>query len=251
MEKDKSVIERIKKLMDKADSSKEIGSLAEAEAFASKVQELLLQHNLDVADVIKASTGSKKDFKNWLYSEEISYRDNPVGSKLKRMLMGVITSYNLCSYTYNVRKETMRVYGNEENVNLCIFLFNFLHINLVRLREEHVTERGHKKSPEPIRYRIRKSFMIGALTGLDAKFKSLVKEHTMSDQINSLMIVNKDALKEFIKIQDVTLKKSSSRPITLYDGKAYASGVDAGKNAHLGKSLSSSAATTVESKLLR
>lgn len=46
-----SIVEKITKLLRKAENAKEIGSVAEAEAFAEKVQELLVRHKLSHSDL--------------------------------------------------------------------------------------------------------------------------------------------------------------------------------------------------------
>ena len=55
-----NIIDRISKLLNKANGAKEIGSIAEAEAFMKKVQELLLEHNLCMMEVEKHSTEKNK-----------------------------------------------------------------------------------------------------------------------------------------------------------------------------------------------
>lgn len=51
---DSKIIEKIKKLINHAESAKNIGSTAEAEAFAGKVSDLLDAYNLDLSDIDRA-----------------------------------------------------------------------------------------------------------------------------------------------------------------------------------------------------
>lgn len=45
------IIEKLRKLIAMEQSARSIGSLAEAEAFASKVQELLSKHKLEMSEI--------------------------------------------------------------------------------------------------------------------------------------------------------------------------------------------------------
>lgn len=47
-----AIMDRLRKLVRHEESAREIGSLAEAEAFAGKIQQLLIEHKLEVAEVM-------------------------------------------------------------------------------------------------------------------------------------------------------------------------------------------------------
>lgn len=51
MSKTESVMELLAKLMRHEQSAREVGSLAEAEAFASKVQAMLTKHKLEMSEI--------------------------------------------------------------------------------------------------------------------------------------------------------------------------------------------------------
>ena len=58
MKTSENLIEKIQKLMAKAESAKNMGSTAEAEVFAAKVNEMLMKHNLSMMDVESYKTES-------------------------------------------------------------------------------------------------------------------------------------------------------------------------------------------------
>lgn len=72
------IIEKLRKLIAMEQSARSIGSLAEAEAFASKVQELLSKHKLEMSE-IELDEQEESDPIDW---EEV--RTDEAGFKTKR-----------------------------------------------------------------------------------------------------------------------------------------------------------------------
>lgn len=98
--KQNAIISRIKKLMRHAESAKKLGSLEEAETFSAKVEELILEYNIELSQVkLEENEG---EFDKWMYSEKLSYKDNQAGQRWRMELIEVLTKHNFCSYIYIV-----------------------------------------------------------------------------------------------------------------------------------------------------
>lgn len=238
-----TIIARIKKLLKHAASAKEIGSLQEAEAFTAKANELLLEYNLEISQ-IKLEEG-EDEFAQWMYAESISYKNNQSGDRWLLKLIGVLTKHNLCSYTYNSHFKTFRVYGRMENVDSVVWLYNFLSTGLLRLAQQaHV----NRTMDEKIfygnnRYSFLKDWLIGAVTGFDAKLEAQRQAAAKASQMNALMVINKDALNRYADTKIANLKPGrKSKPI--YVGSAYEKGYEVGRNYSINKPLTAAKSTT-------
>ena len=64
-----NVIDKLRKIMAHAASAREIGNLAEAEAFAAKAQELLLRHKLDMTEVEFAAESSRAGYERRVFGD--------------------------------------------------------------------------------------------------------------------------------------------------------------------------------------
>jgi len=168
--KQNAIISHIKKLMRHAESAKQLGSLEEAETFSAKVEELMIEYNIELSQVkLEENEG---EFDKWMYSEKLSYKDNQAEQRWRMELVGVLTRHNFCSFLYNSYSKTFEVYGRMENVDTVVWMYNFLSIGLLRLAQEaHV---GRDLMNQVIygdrRYAFLKDWLIGATVGINNKF---------------------------------------------------------------------------------
>ncbi len=239
-----AIVQKIKKLLKHAESAKELGSLQEAEVFSMKAHELLLEHNLDVY-AIAASGDAGDEFAGWIYNEEVSFKDTLVGP-WRKWLIDVLVQHNLCSYTYNTKKQTFRVYGREENVDTVVYLYHYLVVGLTQLALKAHKNATREKLMGYTRYNFLKDFLIGAVHGLNEKFTEQNKAHKFADKIDALMVLNTEALSKFIKQANPNIKKGRTKSTSV--GAAYGDGLEAGKSLSIGKPLGTTAA--VERTLL-
>lgn len=230
-----NIIQRIKGLMRHADSAKEMGSLAEAETFTNKVNELLMQYNLEMAQVVATADKQNDQFKNWMYSEDISYKDNQSGQRWRLGLVKVLCNHNLCSYTWNSYRKTFTVYGHMQNVDTVVWLYNYLSIGLLRLAQENHVALPAKTKLLYNRYAFLKDFLMGAIVGIEEKLEAQTLASAQANQIQGLMVINKAALGEYLKKTDPTVRTVKQKMI--YVGSGYNDGVEAGRNYSIGKPL--------------
>lgn len=232
------IIQRIKKLLKHAESAKALGSEAEAEAFALKANELLMEYNLSMLDIAASKDDDAVDFSNYVYGEYISYKDNQSGNRWKYDLISVLTKYNLCDFTFNRYHVAFRVYGRMENVDVVVWMYNFLSIGLLRLAQERYNTDMLLRSQYTNRYAFLKDFLLGAVRGVQAKLEEQRQTQAKNSQMYGLMVINKEMLDKYIKTEDPNIKEARARK-TVFVGAAYSEGKKAGFGYNITKPLSS------------
>jgi hypothetical protein len=236
-----SILDKMKKLLAKAESAKEIGSLAEAEAFMAKVNELLMLHNLSMFDLHKHAAKGTDEFATWGYSERIVYKENLAGDQWKRLLLNVICKHNLTWSTIRKSDKTLCVYGDMQNVESTVWMFYFLETKLMVLAKQYMNELPKDVRDANCRHYHLKNFLIGAVDGLDTKLKKQTAESN-----NAMVVSNKTALDKFIRAKLPNIKEAKCMRVEA--GNGYAEGFEAGSNMSLGARLA--AAKSTEGKLL-
>lgn len=233
--KQNAIISRIKKLMRHAESAKQLGSLEEAETFSAKVEELMIEYNIELSQVkLEENEG---EFDKWMYGEKVSYKDNQAGQRWRLNLVEVLCEYNFCNYTWNARSHTFRVYGRMENVDTVVWMYNFLSIGLLRLAQEaHVNRNEFDQIMYgQNRYSFLKDWLIGAVVGLNRKFRLQREQSVHAEEIGGLVLYNREALDRFLKQEDPKVKSVRMKQINV--GSAYAKGVKAGENYNINPPL--------------
>ena len=150
MEIPKNIYEKLQKLLRKADSAKEVGNLAEAEAFANKASEILMEYNLsreqiDLEDKPKVVRdhipNTMKDFlpKNegrWLV-----------------LLYNVIARHNLCRIvTHEDGRKGLSVMGEKINIEIVRYICDQLEAKIrILVKQAYRDYRGLEKKNAFIR----------------------------------------------------------------------------------------------------
>lgn len=225
------IISRIKKLLKHAESAKNLGSLAEAEAFSLKANELLLEHNIQMMEVEEAEDTDM--FKNMGWSERLSYKDNQSGNAWRIDLVGYLTKHNLCSFTYNRYFKYFEVYGKMENVEVVVWLYNFLSVGLLRLAQEHHVNLSPEEKKRYNRYAFLKDFLLGAVRGINYQLERQ-KQKMASEQMTALIVYNDKALDAFLKKEAPNVKTRNATK-TKVVGEAYDVGLEVGQNYNINK----------------
>ena len=220
-----TILERIQKLMNKAESAEKMGSLAEAEAFMLKVQQLLNEHNLEMHTV--QNHVSKKDRK--IVEEQLKFGAVKSDGEWEKNLMCVICRNNWCTNFWNDYYQTHTVIGNPENVGVVIYLYKFIQRSLkelsgkgysdaiLNLNEQYalyggidfIKVYGGKIKAERVMCRRGilawrkvwvRNWLLGAVQGIDVKLtlqrqEAAAKNNTMM----GLMVQNNDKLQAYMK----------------------------------------------------
>ena len=122
MEELETLKNKIQKLLAKAESSKKIGNIEESALFAQKVNELLLKHNLDIAEI---NTDAESD----LSEDGEALTTSKSNGKWTCRLLDTLLKYNFCTCVYHDRGEKeMRttIIGSKENIIAVVYLYEIL-----------------------------------------------------------------------------------------------------------------------------
>jgi len=119
-----SVIELLAKLMRHEQSARDIGSLAEAEAFASKVQQLLTAHKLDMSEI---QFEEREQFEP-VGQEIVSAHDLGIKRRPKRVrwqerLASAIAECNGCTLLITDHANTVFFVGRTSDRQVCVHIY--------------------------------------------------------------------------------------------------------------------------------
>jgi hypothetical protein len=242
--KDRKIIDKIIKLMEKADSAKEIGSIAEAEAFAAKAQNLLAEYNLSKSDLTKEEAAAE------IYHIEMPAKVPGIGGRSSFNIMAVIARFNWCkAYTYGKTSENkMIIVGSPENVEVCQYIHSTVLLAFIRLGnieykayKEDFQPWMNPKTGKPVGFdTYMRTFLAGASDGLNAKLRE-EREAFMKANESSTAIVrtNEVVIQDYVVAKWGGAGKGKSQSYDFSSG-AYGRGVEAGKNVKISKGINSS-----------
>ncbi|NCU26500.1 DUF2786 domain-containing protein [Candidatus Nomurabacteria bacterium] len=113
--------DKIIKLLSKAESAKTLDSLAEAEAFTQKAQELMMKHDISISKL--ESSGAKK--KSSIHeSDTIQYGQIKSDGDYEISLATLICDHNSCMLVYNRFHKTMWVIGRMDVTPTVVFMIS-------------------------------------------------------------------------------------------------------------------------------
>lgn len=120
MTTDKSILEKVKKLLNLAEGAKEIGSLPEAENAMAQAQNLCMKYNLDMAEANKVDLNNEEAAENEL--DKIGRKEE--GKNWESELCFGIAAANLCRGVVN--RYFVTFIGTKANIELCTYMYNFI-----------------------------------------------------------------------------------------------------------------------------
>lgn len=253
-----TVRERLEKFYNSAISFSKIGSLAEAEVFMSRVQKILAEYNLEMSTIGGGIQQSLVTESKVLYKGLVSYGEWEVD------LMSVICEYNWCSMIYNSGRKDITVIGRGDNIGVCIYLYNFIRMNLISLSKvsyyteintieskltkyngfsvakhfgDKLEEYLHKEKLLPYRRYYIRDYLAGGVVGINAKFNSERENQRSNVGMMSLIISNNAAVDLYIseKYPDLVASKVKKTK----RGESYYKGYNDGKELKIGEALES------------
>lgn len=130
------LVERIKKMHAKAESAKQLGNEAEAFAFASAVQKLLLKHNLEMTDVEAALAAKEDPVKAHYFDPEVFGLKAPKKRRPQlwsELLTRIVADAHLCGILHVYKSSQFLIIGTRQNRQACEFMIVFL----MRYAEQH------------------------------------------------------------------------------------------------------------------
>lgn len=237
------LLNKIKKLIRKSESAKEIGSIDEAEIFAAKVQNLLAKHNLDINNIDLSHEEKEERIK---HDYDKAYNES-VGGNDKYNIMRVVAQFNFC-HVYlvgNQRTNKMLIVGTEENIEVCRYIHSVVYDTF--LKESKRFYKRYKENEDylaegrskPIgKDTFTRSFMVGCARGLKQKLQE-EQEKFMDENPNGKALVktNEVILKNYANDTFEWGKKKKGTKAS--NASAYRNGVKTGKNVNINKGVNS------------
>ena len=211
-----SVLDKIKKLLDKANSAKEIGNLDEANIFFKGIQKLLVKHNLEMSDV---ESHQLKDKNTIIKDEEsISYKKSCNYGTWELTLAGIVARAHSCRLIYDTYFKTMRFIGTQSDVTIAKYILEVAIQTFKRICKREWKKRVKDFREEmdwhnitidqlirwgelPTRQKFYSSFYDGAINGLSIQYhqneQELKQEH--GNKYSMYLIKVEDQLTQFMK----------------------------------------------------
>jgi hypothetical protein len=221
MAKDREqIIQRIKKLKAHAESAEKIGSLEEAKVFMTKVQELMIEHNLSMFEVDTAKE-DEEVLKGFSYAEKISYKDGTY-YKYRFNLIKILCRHNFCKVVYNTNSKYFTVYGNGVNVDNVVWQYWYLAIRLKNLALEVYRNFRHLN-----RFQFISDFLLCAVVGIDEVLTKQASEH---NEVRAIALFNGKMVQKYMEQLGVTGLRTIKSKNRSEFGIGGALGYQAGKN---------------------
>lgn len=243
---------KIKALRDTAETLTKNGDMEAAETFLKKANELLLEYNLNEADMRAHGENIGNPFAEWGYSERVSYKENLAGNRWRMDLIKMIASHNLVGvlFTNIDEKYTFQIYGDIQNVEQVVWLYNYLSTYLIRLAKQYTYNLPAEDKKEYCRHTHMKSYLDGAIIGISYKLNEQNMKSEHAKQIHDLVIFNDKSLDTFLH-KTKKVKTTKPRESNIMADDAYIQGVIDGKKIDPSGKRLSNAEEKVKSKLLK
>ncbi len=229
MNKDlEKVIDKLRKLQALHEGAVNIGSEAEANSVASKIQNLLLKYNLALVDIIDKADSDIRE----VTQENVSgYTYKHIGGQWEKMLYETLCEYNFCKVLIRGRSsyKNLILIGDKHNVETVKWLKNMLTIRFLFSASENFKKRSDKTSS---RGKFFRSYLFGSVLGLytklDEQFNKDKAEY--GERLNQLVLYNDRAIELYCKEHFEHIGVANSRRNLLTDFEAQKMGYKDGYN---------------------
>lgn len=240
MSEKETLIIRIKKLLDKANST---DSIHEKTALMAKAQELLQTYNLEIETITSFDADGKK-----ITEERISYSDF-----WEAQLMHIICSNNFATSFRVNGTDKICVIAQTNNISVITYMFSFFrnavlnlslnsYQNLLEEKKKQLTEIGinindFKKQFNDLKKTHMEDFINGAVSGISAKLREQKREAERSNSnLTALILRNGADLSKYM--ERYKIRQGRARKVRVSD--AYNEGYRAGKNINMNSGVGGS-----------
>ena len=222
------IIETVKKLHAHSKSAEQIGSEEEAQAFATKVQELLMKYNLSMSDIEwEQEINLEATIVEWHW---------PKYSKLStwnKVLAGMIANAHQCQTMFN--DYYIWFCGLEQNAKVCKETMDYMAWAAYNISERAYTKKYNEYSKEGKTWRLKdykKSFLLGFISRLRERYREYEEKirSEFSSHSTALVRLSKSLqlAKDFVdkNAKKTVLNMSANNVGGYYDGKKKADEVN-------------------------
>jgi hypothetical protein len=229
---DKKVLSILEKLISLKEGAEKVGSLHEAEVAFSKINEILLKHNLSLDDLEfkKPSEIEDEDFLfNWVSISKNSRKNE--GYWYLR-LYSVIAKHNLCSIiilSRNHKPYGVKFLGKRVNIDITKYVCEYLERYFLALAKQSWHGDGNRNT-------YIRSFLVGTVEGLKHKFEEERKAQIVNSQIYALVKNEQLLINTYINNMGANLT-SRNRTSKVSDRSGLEDGFKVGKEVKINKGL--------------
>ena len=239
------ILDKLRKLTDLRDSAKALGNEGEANAAAAGISRLLLEYNLSEEDIPLTEREE-----NPVVMEEIPYCSKYYKGNWHERLVDILCENNLCrGLIRSVQKEgnvrrsrnSLLVVGRKKNVEVVLYLSDFLAFNFVRIGKnkypayKHDSVFVHGKYPES-ETRFMQSFLYGCLSGLYEQYNRLKQEIKRNQPSTTALAIRvEEEISDFLSTMKIGKGRDSKIPEI--NAEAYQQGYQTGESINLQSGL--------------
>jgi len=233
------IIDKIRKLNTQAESARAIGSEAEAQAFASKVQEMLFQHNLSLTEVYtKSATKDEEEAVRQVFRpSEHGLKDKRTRVKWTEDLAYTVGLANFCEVLFHTGSNFISFIGFQHNVEVAAYVYEVLLRSADRLADAAYGERWREcermGSVELCRG-FRASFMAGFVSRLFVRIRERQKQQAASSSL-AIVVVDRSqqAIDKWKQNSGVKIKTAESLKNKITNAAGYKRGIQAADSVNL------------------
>jgi hypothetical protein len=227
-----NIIEKIKKLMAHAESAKDLGSIAESEAFISKAMDLARKAAIDLNSINFEEEPSTKiiHLRFPLSDLEKSHEGQFIPN-----LLGVVAKANQCRVIFSTANGTFILVGQKHSIELTYYLVEQV---AIKIREEARRAFKQYTGPEK-RNTFFRGFYLGAVIGIKERLEEEEHEELKENQSYAL-VVHKvtDLVNSYVN--DTFNLRNGGTGRALRGAGGFGKGKEAAKNISINKGIAAS-----------
>lgn len=235
-----AILQRLQKLKKLQEGAESIGSLAEAENAAKRIQELLMKYNLSISDIDSDDEGTKI-LNEILTSDDLGWRKTE--SRFIPSLAHIISKHYFCScVTGTAGKQLNRItfFGNKVNIETTTYVVLQM-INKIREIAKVKYKEPQNQALYPNRNTFLRGFLMGAVSGLSEKLEEQRREQESANVgagalIKRTDIILQDAMNAYFGQGGLKRPKNSK----LSAGNAMGQGREVGRNMSINQGVGGS-----------
>lgn len=233
-----AIKDKLRKLIAKEASAREIGNLAEAEAFASKIQELMIDYELEMDDIMGGAHRRIYSVGEEVFdTEPLTQRHESNWVAILYCTCGPIAFTKAVYYSEMNEKVPMKVkiFGDATNREMLHYIVAQLSVKLRALSRKSFADYKKAGGTDKRNTYVR-SFLKGANIGIRQKLREDKEKAAQANNQVQGLILNKDAsIQKYLndhgyRFTSLSMKLGSS-------GSGYGAGVSAGRSIDINKGV--------------
>lgn len=231
--------QKLAKLMALEKGARDIGSIAEAENAAARIQEIILKYNLDL-DKSQISADDKVILESMFKDSDWIHRKE---GKWMAAILTASAKLNLCIKLNFPKQEKFAIIGRKSNIELAIFTAEQLRNKILGLQ---ATAWKNYTGPEK-RGQFKRGFLMGASNAVVKKLYDMMAHSQESNpSVNALVISRSSEVSDWLSKKYTNIGKSKTRSRS-GSSDGLSSGISAGQGINLNKGINT---TSYKSNLL-